>query len=157
MIRLILGMTIVWGAAASWVGGEMAGLYASWPSPASGMGLTVLMALIASAAVTVAICARRDLLMLRSARRCGVRPFTWGVVIGLTGLAMAAIGVAFSPGPAADRLIMIGSGGSAALLLLAARRQSAWACRGCGYDLRSTLGRVPCPECGRIERVACDG
>lgn len=158
MIGFAIGLLGVWCATAGWVLWSVAsGWWNLWSAGGRGVGIvaTLLMAPAASLAIAWAMHHRRELRSFRPTGRFALAAVLWGLGVGVMGLVLAAVGVAYSPEQWVDRLIMIGAGAAASLLLVFARARPAWECRGCGYDLRSTLGTVPCPECGRREHVAC--
>ena len=73
-----------------------------------------------------------------------------GMITGVVAIVFAVPGVVFLEARANENLILGASGLIAGLLVsLFLRKSRPGICLGCGFDLRASLDRGRCPECGR--------
>lgn len=159
MIGLAIGIVSVWGTVGLWMFANRLSDYGFGHYFVLTTSITlavVLCAPIASLVVAWVIRARREVAVLTGARRVQVGAVLWGVVIGLIGVVLVSGVLIFCDDILQETLALVACGGVSSFVLLLARRRQPWACRVCGYDLRATLGRVPCPECGRVVEVSGD-
>jgi hypothetical protein len=161
VIGLGIGILLVWGTLGVWMVVSHQASFGGQPFlfdviTDTGMLALLLCAPVASFMVARAIHSRREIIALTGVRRVQVGALVWGVVVGLIGAVLGSVLLAYCRVIAQERLVLLACGAAASFVLLLARRRQPWACRVCGYDLRATLGRVPCPECGRVVEVSGD-